>query len=79
MGKNDTSGKSIVARLGGQKAIVLLVVVVLFAFFSAASPNFRKYNTVLSILDYSYYIALMAIGVTFPLITGAWTCPLERA
>ena len=24
----------------------------------------------MSILDYSYYIALMAIGVTFPLITG---------
>lgn len=70
MGKNDTPNKSIVARLGGQKVIVLLVVVVLFAFFSIASPNFRKYNTVLSILDYSYYIALMAIGVTFPLITG---------
>ena len=70
MGKNDTPNKSIVARLGGQKVIVLLVVVALFAFFSIASPNFRKYNTVLSILDYSYYIALMAIGVTFPLITG---------
>jgi ribose transport system permease protein len=34
------------------------------------SPDFRKYTTVMSILDYSYYIALMAIGVTFPLITG---------
>ena len=48
MGKNDTPNKSIVARLGGQKVIVLLVVVALFAFFSIASPNFRKYNTVLS-------------------------------
>ena len=70
MGKNGTPNKSIVERLGGQKVIVLLVVVVLFAFFCMASPNFRKYTTVLSILDYSYYIALMAIGVTFPLITG---------
>ncbi len=62
--------KSIVQRLGGQKFIVLLVVIVLFAFFSIASEDFRKYTTVLSILDYSYYIVLMAIGVTFPLITG---------
>ncbi len=44
--------------------------IALFAFFSILSPNFRKYTTVLSIMDYSYYIALMAIGVTFPLITG---------
>ena len=46
------------------------MVIALFAFFSILSPNFRKYTTVLSIMDYSYYIALMAIGVTFPLITG---------
>ncbi len=70
MGKSDMPNKSIVERLGGQKVIVLLVVMVLFAFFCIASPNFRQYSTVLSILDYSYYIALMAIGVTFPLITG---------
>ena len=57
-------------RLGSQKIIVFLVVIALFAFFSILSPNFRKYTTVLSIMDYSYYIALMAIGVTFPLITG---------
>ena len=53
-----------------QKVIVLLVVFVLFAFFSLVSENFRQYSTVMSILDYSYYIVLMAIGVTFPLITG---------
>lgn len=53
-----------------QKFIVLLVVIALFAFFSIASENFRQYSTVLSILDYSYYIILMSIGVTFPLITA---------
>lgn len=66
MGKN----KSVISKLGGQKFIVLLVVLGLIIFFSAVSPDFRKYTTVMSILDYSYYIALMAIGVTFPLITG---------
>lgn len=69
---NAPAGKktSIFSKPGSQKIIVLLVVVVLFIFFSVFSANFRKYTTVLSILDYSYYIALMAIGVTFPLITG---------
>ena len=62
--------QSLVSKLGGQKFIVFLVVIVLFSFFCIMSPDFRKYSTVMSILDYSYYIALMAIGVTFPLITG---------
>lgn len=62
--------KSIIARLGGQKFIVLLVVIALYIFFSLLSEDFRKYTTALSMLDYSYYIVLMAIGVTFPLITG---------
>lgn len=62
--------KSSLDRLGGQKFVVLLVIVGLFIFFSAMSPNFRKYTTFVSILDYSYYIVLMSVGVTFPLITG---------
>ena len=62
--------KSTLDRLGGQKFIVILVIIALFLFFFAMSSNFREYTTIVSILDYSYYIALMAIGVTFPLITG---------
>lgn len=62
--------KSSFQKLGGQKLIVLLVIMGLAVFFSIMSPNFRKYTTLVSILDYSYYIVLMAIGVTFPLITG---------
>ena len=56
--------------MGGQKFIVILIVIALFILFCAMSPQFRKYTTVVSILDYSYYIALMAIGVTFPLLTA---------
>lgn len=62
--------KSLLEKFGGQKAIVLLVIIGLAIFFSILSPSFRKYTTLVSILDYSYYIVLMAIGVTFPLITG---------
>lgn len=67
---NMTKNKSVIDRLGGQKFIVLLVVIVLFFFFCIVSQNFRRYTTFVSILDYSYYITLMAIGVTFPLITA---------
>ena len=62
--------RSTIDRLGGQKFIVLLVVIALFIFFSVMSPNFRKYTTFVNILDFSYYITLMAIGVAFPLMTG---------
>ena len=62
--------KSLINRLGGQKIIVLFVVIVLFAFFCATSENFRKVTTFIDILSKSYYLIFMAIGVAFPLITG---------
>ena len=70
MTKTAVKKGSALDRLGGQKFIVVLVIIALIIFFSIMSPNFRKYTTFVSILDYSYYIALMAIGVTFPLITA---------
>ena len=68
--KKAGSNKSFIDRMGGQKFIVLLVVIALFIFFCAMSPNFRKYTTFINISDFSYYIVLMAIGVAFPLMTG---------
>lgn len=68
--KTAVRKESTIEKLGGQKFVVLLVVIALFIFFCALSPNFRKYTTFVSILDYSYYIALMAIGVAFPLMTA---------
>ncbi len=66
----NKKGSSIIEKLGGQKFVVFVVLIALFVFFCLMSPNFRKYTTFISILDYSYYIALLAIGVAFPLITG---------
>lgn len=60
----------IVKAIGTQKIVVVIVLVALFLFFCIRSPMFRQYATILSILDYSYYITFMAIGVTFCLITG---------
>lgn len=67
---NTLANNQIIQKLGAQKIIVMLIIIVLFSFFCVMSPSFRQYSTVLSIMDYSYYITLMAIGVTFTLITG---------
>ena len=53
-----------------QEVIVGIVLVVLYFIFRTISSDFGKYTTFLSMMDISYYYALMAIGVAFPLITG---------
>lgn len=60
----------IIKKIGVQKLIILAVLLLLLIFFSIVSPSFRRYTTFLSIMGYTYYIAFMAIGVTFPLLTG---------
>ncbi len=56
--------------LSDQRFIVLLVIIGLVLVYMIFSPEFRKYSSILSMLDFSYYDVLMAIGVTFPLITA---------
>lgn len=60
----------IIKAIGTQRLIALLALIVLFTFFCLASPSFRKYTTFISILDASYYIGFMAIGVCFAITTG---------
>ena len=57
-------------KIKGREAMVLGIVVAMVILFSILSPTFRTYPTLVSVLDNSYYITLMALGVTFPLITG---------
>ena len=56
--------------LSDQRFIVLLVIAALIIIYMIFSPEFRQYSSILSMLDFSYYDVLMAIGVTFPLITA---------
>lgn len=58
------------ALISGREAMVLGIAVAMIVVFSILSPTFRTYNTVVSVSDSAYYIALMALGVVFPLITG---------
>ncbi|MFI3168511.1 MAG: ABC transporter permease [Faecalibacterium sp.] len=68
LGKNKIANK--VKGAGTQQIIVLLVIVFLVVLFSLMSDSFRKYTTFVTMSNFMYYILLMSIGVTFPLITG---------
>ena len=57
-------------KINGRELMVIGIIIVMTVFFSLLSPTFRTYPTFVSVLDSVYYVALMAIGVTFPLITG---------
>ena len=67
---NAFTNNPLVKAIGVQKIVVVVVLIAMIVFFSAASPAFRQYSTVLAILDYTYYLAFLGIGVTFCLITG---------
>lgn len=68
--KRGFANNPIVRAIGLQRIVVVIAVVLEAVLFSILSPAFRQYATVVSILDYSYYITFMAIGVTFCLISG---------
>jgi ribose transport system permease protein len=53
-----------------QKLLAPLALVIIYAFFSLFGRNFFSYTTLVNILDSSYYIGFLAIGVTFVIITG---------
>lgn len=58
------------ALINGRELMVIGIIAAMVIVFSSLSPTFRTYPTLVSVLDSVYYVALMAIGVTFPLITG---------
>ena len=51
--------------IGTQRLIALLAQIILYLVFGFINPAFRSYATLVNIFDASYYIGLMAIGVTF--------------
>ncbi len=52
------------------KFLAPMVLVLLYIFFSIFGNNFFSTDYLINILDGSYYIGFMAIGVTFVIITG---------
>lgn len=62
--------KGIVKAIGAQKLIALLALALLYIVFGIINPSFRSYATLINIFDASYYIGLMAIGVTFAITSN---------
>jgi len=56
--------------IGLQKFLAPAALVILYIFFGIFGRNFFSYSTLVNILDSSYYIGFIAIGVTFVIITG---------
>ena len=57
-------------KIDMQKLLAPAALVVLYVFFSFVGNNFFSIDTAKNILESSYYIGLMAFGVTFIIITG---------
>lgn len=56
--------------LNGRELMVIGIIGIMIMLFCMLSSTFRTYPTFVSVLDSVYYVSLMAIGVTFPLLTG---------
>jgi len=64
--KNRTMGSS----FDWQKLFAPLVMVLLYIFFSIFGVNFFSLESLVNVLNASYFIGFMALGVTFVIITG---------
>jgi len=53
-----------------QKLMAPAALFILYIFFGIFGRNFFSYNTFVNIIDSSYYIGFISIGVTFVIITG---------
>src|SRR5690554_2500017 len=56
--------------LNMSRLLAPLALVIIYAFFAIFGRNYFSYTTLVNILDSSYYIGFIAIGVTFVIITG---------
>ena len=70
MEKNEKSLISYIKGDGLQKVIAVGCLIVLYIFFGIFGNHFLTADTFVSILDSSYYIGFLAIGMTFVVITG---------
>ena len=56
--------------IGMQRLLAPAALVILYVFFGIFGRNFFSFSSLVNILDASYYIGFLAIGVTFVIITG---------
>lgn len=57
-------------KINFQKLLAPIALVILYVFFGFAGKNFFSMNTMVSILDSTYYVGLLAFGISFVIISG---------
>ena len=72
-GYKDSSFLDNIKKSGLQKFLSLGALIILYTLFSIFGQNFFSSATLINILDSSYYIGFLAIGVTFVIIPSAIT------
>ena len=72
MGKKtaESNTNKILSGFSLQKLLAPVALVVIYIFFCFTGNNFLSSSAFVNILDSSYYIGFLAIGVTFAIITG---------
>lgn len=62
---NSLLSNPVIKAVGTQKLIAILALIALYVIFGVINRSFWSYSTLINIFEASYYIGLMAIGVTF--------------
>lgn len=62
---NSLLNNPVIKAVGTQKLIAILALIALYVIFGVINRSFWSYSTLINIFEASYYIGLMAIGVTF--------------
>jgi len=60
----------IIKKIGFNKIVLCIVLVVMYVMFALLSDTFVNYNRVISALNYAYFLGFLALGVTFVIGTG---------
>ncbi len=60
----------LVKKLGFNRIVLCLVLLVMYGFFALFAKNFVSYNRLLSAMNYAYFLGFLALGVTFVIATG---------
>ncbi len=60
----------IVKKLGFNRIILFLILILMYIIFSAIIPGFAGMARIRSVLNYVYFLGFLALGVTFVIATG---------
>ena len=67
---NKIKQNPLVKKIGFNRIVLCLVLLVMYGFFALFANNFVSYNRILSAMNYAYFLGFLALGVTFVIATG---------